>query len=77
MLHSLFDLLKFRPQGKYLNFTSQSARMLWVKRHTGQIMPNAEPHQVVAREMLASQSIPVMMSYYLQGYIHHSLSVIF
>jgi hypothetical protein len=58
----LFDLNQFRPKRKDFCFARQFAWMFWVERHPLQVMPNTQPHQVIASKLLPGQTITVVFA---------------
>ena len=56
-LQRLFHLSEFRPQRQNFRLTCQSAWMFRIECNPCQIFPNPNPHQIIARELLAGQSI--------------------
>ncbi len=55
---SLLDPLKFRSQCQYFRFTRNLAWMFGIQGDACEIVPNTQPHQVIACELLACQAIP-------------------
>ena len=53
----LLDVIQFRSQREKLCFTGDPAWMFGIESNAGQVLSNAQTHQVIACELLAGQAI--------------------